>query len=108
VADDVSTGELARRLDQVLQIVQTLVSRPEYSSDQRHHESRFTEIGRRIDDVERDIADERSARKEGDRVLHERMDKTGSNWRTNLWQGLAAVLILVGIAVNIWTATRGR
>ncbi|MGH3369309.1 MAG: hypothetical protein ACRDPR_04855 [Nocardioidaceae bacterium] len=102
MADDVSTGELARRLDQLLQIVQTLVSRPEYTADHRHAEHRFTEI-------ERDIAAEQAAREAAVREVHERIDKETTKKDTDrrqlLFSGLVpSVLVLASIAVSVLLA----
>ncbi|HEY9367573.1 hypothetical protein [Streptomyces sp.] len=101
MADEVSTGELARRIDEVKGILQGLVSRPEYSSDQRHVEHRFTEI-------ERDIEVEKAAREAADKALHERMDKSGTNWRQTVFSGLVpGVFFLLTMAVTILLAFRG-
>lgn len=92
MADDVSTGELARRLDQVLQIVQTLVSRPEYTADQRHNEHRFTEIEADIKDLRFDLASQK--------------DRRGADWRQALYAGLVpAALVLAGILFQVLRGT---
>lgn len=99
--DDVSMGEVARRLTEVKEIVQDLVGRREYGEYRQHVEHRFAEI-------ERDVAKERDDRKEADKVLADRMDKASTNWRANLWQAGGAALVLFGMAINVWVALRGR
>lgn len=101
MADEVSTGELGRRLDEVLRTVRDLPGRGEYNEYQRHSEHRFTEI-------ERDLERERVAREAADKALHERMDKAGTNTRQNVFQGLLpSVLVLASIAVSVLLAFRG-
>jgi hypothetical protein len=88
VADEVSTGELARRLDSITLLLQKLVSREEYTADQRLAEHRFTEI-------EADI-----------RALSGRLDRreesTGTNIRQAIYAGLLpSILFLVGILLQL-------
>jgi hypothetical protein len=88
VADEVSTGELARRLDSITTLLQKLVSREEYSSDQRHAERRFTEIEADLKDLQRRM-DER--------------DKTSSsNVRQAIYAGLLpSALFLITVLLQL-------
>jgi hypothetical protein len=93
VADEVSTGELARQLERMES--RRLVGEDLYLRDQR-------EIERRFGEVERDLADERKAREEADKELKElhrqRNAQRGTDWRQALYSGLIpAAIVLVGI-----------
>jgi hypothetical protein len=98
VADEPSNGELGRRLDEIRILVQGLVSRPEYSEYQRSMEHRLTNLDRDINDI---------------RMQHaEDVKNLASNrlsWRAIAYTGLLpALLVLAGVLVNIWIATRGH
>jgi hypothetical protein len=99
VADDVSTGEIVRRLDRLEVLLQDLsmrlVSADVYNRDQRETERRFAEL-------ERELAEEKQARKEDIKTLADRMDKGGSNVRQAIYAGLIpSVLFLVGILLQL-------
>lgn len=98
VADEPSNGELGRRLDVIHALLQGLVGRAEYLEYQRALEHRLTGI-------ERDI--------EGDRAQHAEDIKglaaSRLSWRAIFYTGiLPALLVLTGVIVNIWLATRGH
>lgn len=95
MADEVSTGELARRLGRMEDLLLRLVSVDVYGRDQR-------EIERRFGELERDLADEREARKadvkELKEALQQRAAQRGMDWRQALYSGLIpAAFVLVGI-----------
>lgn len=116
-------GELARRLDGIMVLLRDLVGRPEYSSDWRLAEHRFTE-------VEHDLADLRRTHTEDTKdvlrrieLLVERMDKRdeqerkrqeqertqkGTDWRQFVYQGIwpFAVGVLL-IVVTAWITKGG-
>jgi hypothetical protein len=95
VADEVGTGELARRLDEIRGILQGLVGRPEYTEYQRLIEHRFT-------DLERDLLQEIADRKAGDQELKDRHDKQGTNWRQAIYAGLIpGVLFLITVLLQL-------
>jgi hypothetical protein len=105
VADEVSTGELARRLDEIVRLLQGLVSRVEYTEYQRHVEHRFTEL-------EHDILEKRHAHDEDMRELRTELnamrseitkvrDSGGVNFRQSVYSGLIpAILLLVTLLVG--------
>jgi hypothetical protein len=104
VPDEPSNGELAWRLDQITVLVRDLVSRSEYTTDQRHIERRFTEL-------DRDITEERQAReiavKETKDQLASATTQSGTNWRQAIYSGLIpGILFLVGMLITI-SQTRG-
>lgn len=113
MADDWTTAEIVRRLDEVLRTVQGLVSRPEYSADQRHWEHRFTDLERDLVD-EREArkaadADERKAREEAVKELKDINRQRGTNRRQNVFQGLVpSLLVLASIAVSVLLAFWGK
>jgi uncharacterized FlaG/YvyC family protein len=110
VADDVSPGEVVRRLDRIESHLQELslrlVSADVYNRDQREIERRFAE-------VERNLADERAARKEAIKAMQEqldqavkdlqkRLDQGSANWRQAVYGGLIpSVLVLIGILLQL-------
>jgi uncharacterized coiled-coil DUF342 family protein len=109
VPDEISLGEVVRRLDRIERQLQDLsarvVSSDVYTRDQR-------EIDRRLTELERDLADKRKDHAADVKELRGQIadrDKTGgSNFRQNIFQGwLPAVFILVGILVQIGLALRG-
>lgn len=101
MADEVSTGELARRLGRMEDLLLRLVSVDVYGRDQR-------EIERRFGEIERDLLDEREARKTDIKALHERLDKADTNRRQTVFSGLMPwALVLFGTAINVWIALRG-
>lgn len=104
MADEVTSGELGRRLDVIQSLLHGLVSREEYSSDQRHFEHRFTEL-------ERDLEAERARRHtEFKELRNEIMTATrerGSSVRQGIYSGLVPSLlvllsIMVSVALTLW------
>jgi hypothetical protein len=101
VADEVSTGELARRLERMENLLLKLVNVDVYGRDRREDERRFAEL-------ERDLTDERAAREAAVKALHDRLDKAGTNWRQALYSGLIpGLFFLLSMAVTILLAIRG-
>lgn len=103
--DEPSNGELARRLDKIELLLQGLVSRLEYTTDQRHLEHRFGE-------VERDIADLRRVHEEDIKDVKKRIENDGqsrgSNVRQAIFSGLIpGVLFLVSILLTL-SQSRGK
>lgn len=66
MAHEPSNGELGYRLDQIMQVVQSLASRGEYDEFKRHVEHRFAEVDHRFAETDRDVEQERQARAKGD------------------------------------------
>lgn len=105
MTDEPSTRELARRLDEILRLLQGLVSRAEYTADQRHSEHRFNEL-------EHDILEKRHAHDEDVRELRTELntirdqlaktrDSSGVNFRQAVYSGLIpAILLLVTLLVG--------
>lgn len=109
MADDYSTGEIVRRLDRLEELLRDLslrvVSVDLYTRDRAENERRLAEI-------ERDLLDERQARKEDVRELRDLLDrhadKQSGNWRQALYGGvIPGCIVLVSVAVQIVLATRG-
>ena len=108
MADEVSTGELARRLDTIQVILASLVGRAEYGADLRATEHRLAELAADIDDARRQHA-------EDIRAVHQRMTDAARDakehrlsWRTAFWSGiLPALVVLLGILVQVWLANSG-
>jgi chromosome segregation ATPase len=119
VADEPSNGELARRLDDIARLLQGLVSRAEYTADQRHVERRFTEM-------EHDIAEKRRVHEQDIRDLREENkdlrteikglrtelaaanSNNGTNFRQAIYSGaVPGIIFLLGIIVTIFLAFKG-
>lgn len=101
--DEPSLGEVVRRLDRMEVLLQDLtlrlVSADVYTRDQR-------EIGRRLTELERDLADRRREHAEDVKDLRARIDDrdktSGTNVRQAIYAGLIpAVLFLVTILLQL-------
>lgn len=111
MADEPSAGELNRRIDGLAAVTAQLVTRTEYAADRRYEDRRFVE-------VEKDVADMRNEQaafraqisqdlKELAASIKDAAEKRGSNAKQHVYNGLLpAVLVLLGIAVQIWLAVR--
>ena len=87
------------------------------------------ELERRISGLETDLEQERQARRAAERdaqdridrmerhfkeelekaqkAINDRLDKSGSNWRQSLFQGVLPVMVaILTLAVTVWLATR--
>lgn len=82
-----------------------LVQRTEYQADQRLIERRFSEVERDVDEVRKTLADDIKAVKA---ALDAAAEKRVGNMRQAVYAGLLpALLVLIGIAVQIWLAAKG-
>ena len=99
MADDYTTAEIVRRLSSIEQTLRELglrvVSVDLYTRDR-------TEIERRLAEIERDIAEEKLARKEAVRDVKAEIASQGSNWRQAVYAGaIPTFLFLVGILLQL-------
>jgi len=99
VADDYTTAEIVRRLSSIEQTLRELglrvVSVDLYTRDR-------TEIERRLAEIERDIAEEKLARKEAVREVKAEVAGQGTNWRQAIYAGvIPGLLFLVGILLQL-------
>lgn len=98
-------GELSRRMDGVAMSLAQFVQRAEYAADQRLSERRFTELEHDLAEVRRELAADIKAVR---LALDAAAEKRVSNMRQSVYAGLLpAVLVLLGIVVQIWIAARG-
>ncbi|GAA3172396.1 hypothetical protein GCM10010486_44750 [Nonomuraea roseoviolacea subsp. carminata] len=105
MTDAPSPGELSRRLDGVTAMYAQLVTRTEYTAEQRLIERRFVEVEKDVADVQRVLAEDVKALKA---AIDAAAERRGSNMRQAVYAGvLPAVLVLLGIVVQIWIALRG-
>ncbi|MCP2350606.1 hypothetical protein [Nonomuraea roseoviolacea] len=82
-----------------------LVTRTEYTAEQRLIERRFVEVEKDVADVQRVLAEDVKALKA---AIDAAAERRGSNMRQAVYAGvLPAVLVLLGIVVQIWIALRG-
>jgi hypothetical protein len=124
LSDEVSTGELARRLDQIMQVLQGLVGRSEYTEYQRHLEHRFAELvadmeekrrihERDVDALRVQLDEERAHREKADDAIKKQIaedDKgRGVNIRQAIFSGLVpAILLLITILVGFLQLKGGK
>ncbi len=112
MTDEISPGELARRLDEILRVVQSLVSRAEYTADQRHIEHRFGEIEHDITDKrrvhDRDIHDLREELKAVRAKVEEESKSDGVNFRQAIYMGLVpGIVMVITLLVSVLLAFKG-
>jgi hypothetical protein len=123
VADEPSNGELARRLDDIARILLGLVSRAEYTADQRHTEHRFAEL-------EHDIAEKRRGHDEDMREMRveltklrdetkdvrekvgeklaERDRSSSVNFRQAIYNGIVpGIFLVITLLVTVFLAFKG-
>ena len=103
MADDVTTGELARRLADIQQSLATLIGRDMYLSDKQGTEWRLGELARDLEQERRERAGDVSA-------LNARLDEqvkaageSRGRWHDRLVTGvLPALVALLGVLVTLW------
>lgn len=110
--DEVTLAELARRLDRMERFLQELslrlVSTDVYARDQRETDRRFGDLEKDLADEktarqaaladertarQSDLADEKAARLADIAEVKSRMDKQGTNWRQALYSGILPTLL---------------
>ncbi|MFI6296696.1 hypothetical protein ACIBEJ_34260 [Nonomuraea sp. NPDC050790] len=116
MADEPTLGELSRRIDGLTSMLAQLVTRAEFSAEQRLVERRFSEIEGDVGDVRRALLSEVTGLRtalEGavarlEAADEKREDKRGSNLRQMVYAGLIpAVLVVLSTVINIWMTTKG-
>ncbi|WP_214319770.1 hypothetical protein [Nonomuraea sediminis] len=105
MAEEPSTGELARRLADLQRALPRLMSQELFVAEQRAVERRFTTVERDLEDLEDRLGGEiksllaRLEARERDR---------GANWRQSVYAGvIPAALLLVSLLVQIWLTAKG-
>jgi hypothetical protein len=109
MADDITNGELGRRLDDLKSIMQGLIGRPEYEADMRAG-------NHRVDDVCRDLAAFREQHDKDIKAVNQRISEQvkaaaehRQSWRTVIYTGIIpALVVLVGILVQLWISHGGN
>jgi hypothetical protein len=110
VPDEVSVGELARRFDKFEGFLRDLVTRGEYTTDQRLSNHRFEELGRDIADLRRvhqeDLAEARRVHEEFAKdtrtQLKEGTQASGTNFRQAVYNGFVpGIICAIGLLVTI-------
>ncbi|WP_067483753.1 hypothetical protein [Actinomadura hibisca] len=103
MTNDWSMGEVVRRLDRIEQHLGDmglrLVPVDLHTRDRAETERRFAEL-------ERDVADERQARKDGDKDIRDQLDRQndrqGTSWRTAIYSGvIPSALFLITILLQL-------
>lgn len=105
--DEVTTGELARRLDDIQRLLTGVVGHPEYAADKRGLDYRFGEVKADIEDLRRVHADDV-------RELHARISEQARagvehrmHWRSLLLTGVFPAL-MTGLGVLVaWLVAHG-
>jgi hypothetical protein len=99
-SDPPSIGELTRRLNEMYNSIQRLVSQDLYIAEQRAGLRRFTKIEHDIDALR--------GRLDADiKALTTRLDsrdrERGSNWRMGIYFGfIPTALLLISLLVQVW------
>lgn len=105
MADEPSLGEVSRRVDHVTMSLTQLVQRTEYTADRRYDDRRFAELESDVTELRRQLTEEMRALKAS---IDAATEKRGTNMRQAVYAGiLPAVLVLMGIVVQIWLARQG-
>lgn len=105
MADEPSLGEVSRRIDQVSMSLTQLVQRTEYTADRRFDDRRFGELESDVVELRRHLTEEMRALKAS---IDAATERRGTNVRQAVYAGvLPAVLVLMGIVVQIWLARQG-
>jgi hypothetical protein len=105
VTDAPSPGELSRRIDQVNMSLTQLVQRTEYTAERRYDDRRMSEIEADVVELRRQLTEDLKALKSS---IDTATEKRGTNIRQAVFAGvLPAVLVLLGIVVQIWLARQG-
>jgi uncharacterized Zn finger protein len=104
--DPPSVGELTRRLNEIYNSIQRLVSQELYIAEQRASERRFTEVERDLDMLRNRF--EEDLRAVASRLEHRERER-GSNWRQSVYAGvIPTTLLLISLLVQIWLSVRGN
>jgi hypothetical protein len=119
VADEPTNGELARRLEEIRQMLGGVVGHPEYAADKRALDYRLSSLSGELGDERRDrvaaIDQERRERSDAVKAVNDRITdqaKAGlehrRHWRELMWQGALPALatIIVGL-LALWAAHSG-
>jgi hypothetical protein len=109
VSDEVTSGELARSIQELKLMVGGLIGRNEYASDQRA-------LLYRLDELARDLDRERQDRDLAIAAVHQRISDEGKtraehrmNWRAWLLTGvLPALATLLGVVLALLFANGGH
>lgn len=116
MADEPSLGELSRRIDGVTGMLAQLVTRAEFSAEQRLVERRFVEVEGDLAELRRSLLSEvtglRAALETAVAKLEaadkEREDKRHSNARQLVYAGLVpALMVVLATVLQIWLTTKG-
>lgn len=105
MADEPSTGELARRLIDLQHASQRLMSQELFVAEQRAIERRFMTIERDFEVLEDRFDSEVKALATR---IEARERERGANWRQSVYAGvIPAALLLVSLLVQIWLSLNG-
>jgi hypothetical protein len=123
VPDEISTGELGRRLDEITRLLQGLVGRSEYTEYQRHMEHRLAEQAADMEEKrrihERDVDAfrvqldaERRHREDADDAIKKQIAEEGKGRGANLRQGIYSgivpgIFLLITLLVTVFLAFKG-
>jgi hypothetical protein len=105
MADEPSTGELARRLVDLQHAAQRLMSQELFVAEQRAIERRFTTLERDLETLEERL--EAELKGLNTRIEARERDR-GANWRQSVYAGvIPAALLLISLLVQIWLTLNG-
>ena len=108
MADDITNGELARRLDDLRGAVARLIGRDEYAADQRGDDRRFADLARDIAAVREQLTDDVKELRDDMAEAKRSSAEHRQSWRTVIYTGLIpAAVVLLSVLVQLWLS-RGR
>ena len=119
MSDEPSNGELARRLDDIRQMLAAVVGHPEYAADKRALDYRMQGLEDQVTEERHDrmraIEQERRERAEAVKAVNDRISEQARaglehrrHWRELLWQGaLPALATLAAGLLALWLAHSG-
>lgn len=108
MADDITNGELARRLDDLRHMLADLVGRPEYQADQRGTDRRLLDLERDLESLQQQHAKDNEAVYRHIAEQVKAAAERHQSWRTIVYTGLIpAAVVLIGILVQLLLAHSG-
>ena len=120
MTDDQPTNfELARRLEEIRQMLGGVVGHPEYAADKRALDYRLSSLSGELGDERRDrvaaIDQERRERADAVKAVNDRIDEQARaglenrrHWRELLWQGALPALATIAVGLlALWAAHGG-
>lgn len=117
--DQPTNGELARRLEEIRQMLGGVVGHPEYAADKRALDYRLSSLSGELSEERHDrvaaVEQERRERSEAIKAVNDRITsqvrdgvENRRHWRELLWQGALPALATIAVGLlALWAAHGG-